>query len=78
MVKVKKTLGKVACIGGNVPTDLLAVGTPQQVKDCVKKLIDSCAEGGGYVVANGVAADEIKAENLKMMIDFTKEYGVYK
>jgi hypothetical protein len=78
MAKVKKTLGRVACIGGNVPTDLLAVGTPQQVKDCVKKLIDSCAEGGGYIVANGVSADEIKAENLKMMIDFTKEYGVYK
>ncbi|MCJ7425954.1 MAG: hypothetical protein MUO17_02265 [Dehalococcoidales bacterium] len=78
MAKVKKTLGKVACIGGNVPTDLLAVGTPQQIKDCVKKLIDDCAEGGGYVVANGVSADEIKPANLKMMIDFTKEYGVYK
>jgi uroporphyrinogen-III decarboxylase len=56
----------------------LAVGTPQQIKDCVKKLIDDCAEGGGYVVANGVSADEIKPANLKMMIDFTKEYGVYK
>ena len=78
MARAKKIMGKVACIGGNVPTDLLAVGTPQQVKDCVKNLIDTCAEGGGYVVANGVAADEVKPENLKMMIDFTKEYGVYK
>ncbi len=78
MARAKKTVGKVACIGGNVPTDLLAVGTPQQVKECVKNLIDTCAPGGGYIVANGVAADEVKAENLKMMIDFTKEYGVYK
>jgi uroporphyrinogen-III decarboxylase len=78
MAKAKKILGDVACIGGNVPTDLLAVGTPQQVKDCVKELIDSCAEGGGYVVANGVAADDVKPENMKTMIDFTKEYGVYK
>jgi hypothetical protein len=78
MAKAKKALGKVACIGGNVPTDLLAVGTPQQVKNYVKNLIDTCAEGGGYIVSNGVAADEIKPENLKMMIDFTKEYGVYK
>jgi hypothetical protein len=78
MARAKKTIGKVACIGGNVPTDLLAVGTPQQIKDYVKKLIDSCAEGGGYVVANGVAADDVKPENMKMMVDFTKEYGVYK
>jgi len=78
MARAKKIMGKVACIGGNVPTDLLAVGTPQQVKEYVKNLIDSCAEGGGYIMSNGVAADEIKAENLKMMIDFTKEYGVYK
>jgi hypothetical protein len=78
MAKAKKALGGIACIGGNVPTDLLAVGTPQQVKDCVKKLIDTCAEGGGYVVANGVAADEVKPENVKMMIDTAKEYGVYK
>jgi hypothetical protein len=78
MAKAKKTVGQVACIGGNVPTDLLAVGTPQQVKDYVKNLIDTCAPGGGYIMANGVAADEVKAENLKMMIDLTKEYGVYK
>jgi hypothetical protein len=78
MARAKKIMGDVACIGGNVPTALLAVGTPQQVKDCVKNLIDTCAEGGGYVVANGVAADEIKPENMKVMIDFTKEYGVYK
>ena len=78
MAKAKKILGDVACIGGNVPTDLLSVGTPEQVKDYVKKLIDSCAKGGGYIVANGVAADNVKPENMKAMIDFTKEYGVYK
>ena len=78
MAKAKKALGGIACIGGNVPTDLLSVGTPQQVKDYVKNLIDSCGQGGGYAVANGVAADDVKPENMKAMIDFTKEYGVYK
>jgi hypothetical protein len=78
MARAKKLLGDVACIGGNVPTDLLSVGTPQQVKDCVKRLIDSCAQGGGYIVANGVAADNVRPENMKAMIDCTKEYGVYK
>jgi len=78
MAKAKKILGGIACIGGNVPTDLLSVGTPQQIKDRVKKLIGSCARGGGYVVANGVAADDVKPENMKAMINSTKEYGVYK
>ena len=78
MVNAKKTIGRVACIGGNVPTDLLSVGTPQQVKDYVRKLIDTVSEGGGYVMANGAAADNVEPENLKAMIDFTKEYGVYK
>ena len=78
MAKVKATIGRVACIGGNVPTDLLSVGTPQQVKDYVKKLIDTCGKGGGYIMANGVALDKAKPENVKAMVDFTKEYGVYK
>jgi len=78
MAKAKKTIGQVACIGGNVPTDLLSIGTPQQVKDYVKNLIDTCAPGGGYIAANGVAADDVKPENIKAMIDFTKEYGIYK
>jgi len=78
MAKAKEMLGDVACIGGNVPIDLLAVGTPEQVKDRVKKLIDTCGKGGGYLMANGVALDEAKPENVKAMIDATKEYGVYK
>jgi len=78
MAKAKKTIGSVACIGGNVPNDLLSIGTPEQVKDYVKKLIDTCGQGGGYIVANGVSADDAKPENMKAMIDFTKEYGVYK
>jgi hypothetical protein len=78
MAKAKKILGDVACIGGNVPPDLLAVGTPQQVKDQVKKLIDTCAKGGGYIMGNGTVIEQAKPENLHAMIDFTKEYGVYK
>ncbi len=78
MAKAKKILGDVACIGGNVPTDLLSVGTPQDVKDYVKKLIDTAGKGGGYIMANGAALDNVKPENVRAMIDFTKEYGVYK
>ncbi|GAH88021.1 unnamed protein product [marine sediment metagenome] len=78
MVKAKKTLGKVACLFGNVPSDLLKLGTTQQVKDYVKNLIDTCSKGGGYIASNGAFFDEAKAENVKAMVDFAKQYGVYK
>jgi len=78
MAKAKKTLGKVACMYGNVPSDLLAVGTPQQIEDYVKKLIDIASKGGGYIVSNGAFFDRAKAENVRAMVDSAKKYGVYK
>jgi len=48
------------------------------VKDHVKKCIDTAGKGGGYIMANGAFFDRVKWENLKAMVDFTKEYGVYK
>ncbi|MFC2012618.1 uroporphyrinogen decarboxylase family protein [Chloroflexota bacterium] len=78
MGRAKEILGDVACIGGNMPSELLSVGTPQDVKDYAKKLIDTAGKGGGYIMSNGVVMDEVKPENVRAMIDFTKEYGVYK
>ncbi len=78
MAKAKKTLGKVACMTGNVPSDLLTLGTPQQVKDYVKNLINIAGKDGGYIVSNGAFFDHAKPENVKAMVEVTKEYGVYK
>ena len=77
MAKAKKALANTACVMGNVPLDLLAVGTPQQVQDYCKKLIDTCAKDGAYVMSNGAFFDDVKAENVKAMVDFTKDYGVF-
>lgn len=78
IIKVKEILGNHLCIMGNVPPSLLQTGTPQDVKDYCKKLIDVVGKGGGFIMAPRSAIDEVKPENLKAMIDFTKEYGVYK
>jgi uroporphyrinogen-III decarboxylase len=53
------------------------VGTVAQVKDHCKKLIDVVGEGGGFIISPRSSTDEVKPENLKAMIDFTHEYGVY-
>jgi hypothetical protein len=78
MVTAKQTLGKNACLIGNVSSSMLSLGTPQEVKDYVKKLIDTVGQGGGFIVSNGAFFDQAKPENVKAMVDFTKEYGVYK
>jgi len=78
MTNAKKILGNIACIAGNMPTSLLTVGTVQDVKGYVKRLIDTAGKDGGFIMANGAVLDKVKPENLRAMIDFTKEYGVYK
>ena len=78
IAKAKEVLGDVACIAGTMPMTLLTLGTPQQVKDHVKECIDTAGKGGGYIMANGAFFDDVKPENLKAMVEATKEYGVYK
>ena len=78
MANAKKLLGKRLCIGGNVPSGLILTGTPEQVKAYCKNLIDVAGKGGGYIMAFGTAMDEGKPDTVHAMVDFTKEYGVYK
>jgi len=75
--RAKDVLKDHICIEGNVPSSLLQVGTVQGVKDHCKKLIDYCGKGGGYILAPRSSTDAVKPENLKAMIEFTKEYGRY-
>ena len=78
IVKAKEILRDHLCIEGNVPSSLLQMGTVQQVKDYCKNLIDTIGDGGGYILSPRSSTDEVNPENLKTMIEFTKEYGVYK
>jgi hypothetical protein len=75
--KAKATLGQNACLIGNVSSSMLNLGTPQDVSDYVKNLIDTVGQGGGLIVGNGAFFDEAKPENIKAMVDTAREYGVY-
>ncbi len=75
--RVKEILGDHMCIMGNVPVSRLQTGTTDDVKAYCKTLIDVVGKDGGLIVAPRSSIDEVKPENLKAMIDFTKEYGRY-
>ena len=77
MAEAKKTLGDVSCIMGNVPTSIVMKGTAAQVKEYCKKLIEDCAAGGGYILSGGASIDNGSIENLQVMMEAAKEYGVY-
>jgi hypothetical protein len=76
--RVKEVLGGHLCIMGNVPPSLLQTGSTADVEDYCKRLIDTAGKGGGFILAPRSAIDEVKPENLRAMIEFTREYGVYR
>jgi len=78
MTKAKDIVGDALSLFGNVPSSMLKLGTTQDVKDYVKKLIDTAGKGGGFILGNGAFFDHAKPENVKAMVDFAKEYGVYR
>jgi uroporphyrinogen decarboxylase len=65
--------------GGGVDTQrVLGSGTPQQVREDVRRNIEALAPGGGFVFA---AVHDIQAnvppENVMAMWEAWREYGVY-
>jgi uroporphyrinogen-III decarboxylase len=76
--EVHKKIGHKFCISGGIPNYLLSIGTPDEVRDCCKKVIDGVAGDGGYIMdASAIVQNDAKVENIKAMTDFTREYGVY-
>lgn len=76
--EVHRVLGEKFCISGGIPNDLLAFGTPDDVKAYCKKVIDGVAKDGGYIMdASAIMQDDTKIENVRAMTEFTRQYGVY-
>jgi hypothetical protein len=77
MFRAKKILGDNACIAGNVPASLLITGTPEDVKEYCRKLIEVCGAGGGFILTGGASIDKGDPANLHAMTEAAMEYGVY-
>ena len=76
MGRFKEALLEAYYVYGEVRAD--ASLTPEEVKEYCKKLIDIVGKGGGFIMDAAANFDDAKVENVKAMIDFTKEYGVYR
>lgn len=78
MKAVKETAGRTNCITGGFDEHILATGTKQQVVDEVKRILDICAPGGGYIFAVDRTLEySAKPENVEAMCEAVRLYGKY-
>jgi hypothetical protein len=74
---VKKLKDKFALSGG-VSYDVLARGTPDDVRGHLKELFSAVKDGGGYILdAGALMLSDIKPENVRAAVEYTMEHGVY-
>ncbi len=78
MYQAKETLGDVMGICGLMPLSLLQTGTPAQVRDYARTLIDVVGKDGGFIMGARSVLDEAKPALVRAWFDYTREYGVYK
>ena len=77
--ELKKQFGKTLTFCGAVDThSILPMGTPQQVRDEVKRVIEVLAPGGGYMLSSvHTIMDDVPPENVLAMVDAVEEFGKY-
>jgi hypothetical protein len=78
LFKAKKVIGNHMCIRGNMPVSLLQTGSPDEIKAHARKLIDVVGKDGGYIMGTRGSLDEANPALVKVWVDFTHQYGIYR
>ena len=76
---LKEKFGENIVFCGAIDTQhVLPSGTPDEVRQEVKRVIDILGEGGGYMVASvHTIMHEVPPENILAMVDAVEEFGYY-
>ncbi|AKJ64384.1 uroporphyrinogen decarboxylase family protein [Kiritimatiella glycovorans] len=74
----QKKLGHRFAISGGIPNVLLSYGKPDQVRAFCRRVIDEVAVDGGYIAdAGAILQNDASIENMRVMTETFREYGVY-
>jgi hypothetical protein len=66
------------CLSGGIPNALLSISKPDEVRAYCQRVIDEVAQDGGYIMdASAIMQDDTSIENIRVMTEFTRQYGVY-
>jgi uroporphyrinogen-III decarboxylase len=77
MGQARKILGGKSCIGGGFPVSLIITATEKEVEEETKRLLDTAAGDGGYILSIGCAMDDARENTLKAFMRAGKKYGKY-
>jgi hypothetical protein len=76
--KAKDILGKHMCIMGDVPAELLVLGSTEDVLDYCRKLIEIVGKDGGFILSSGCSLpSNAKTENVRALYDAAERWGRY-
>ncbi len=75
---VKKIFGSRVAVAGNISTDLLSRGSPQEVESATRWTIEETAAGGGYILMAAASIHSgVKPQNYRTMVEAARRYGSY-
>lgn len=78
MRATKDQVGGRLCLCGNVHCGTLVAGSPEEVFDATRTLLETCKAGGGLVLgATNAVQPDVPAENYRAMIRAWQQHGQY-
>ena len=76
--KAKEILGRHMCIMGDVPAELLVLGTKEEVFKYCRKLIEIVGKDGGLILSSGCSLPaNAKQENVRALSEAVQMWGWY-
>ena len=76
--EVHRQLHDKFALSGGIPNVLLSFGQPQEVRAFCRQVLAEVACDGGYIMdAGAIMQDDTSIENLRVMTQTARDYGVY-
>lgn len=77
IIKAKKLLQGHTCVMGGIPMGIVTGGTPAEIQEYIKKLLEEVKPGGGFILAPGVgtAPADTPLKNISAVIEAVEKYG---
>jgi MtaA/CmuA family methyltransferase len=75
---IKEAARHKTCLLGNIDTGLMQSGTPEEVDEACRQLIEIWKPDSGFILGPGCAlGSTVPADNIHALVESAKKYGVY-
>ena len=78
IVGIKEAARNQTCLLGNIDTNLLQNGTPEEVDEACREIIEVWKPDSGFILGPGCAmGSTVPADNVHALVESAKKYGIY-